>query len=161
MAEISEFCHGDMMCFPRPPHITHAILLPVICFFVYHSWLLVYPFCLPLLLLLFTLLISLYHLHALCLTTDLDLQMKLMNRMNGSGGENLMDTAHSELGPALSCTTGGNGSLNGSFSPTVSVEQDEVLLMEDSSTSAPKEMEIFTVAAMQIPCRCTNSYAYL
>lgn len=84
-----------------------------------------------------------------------------MNGMNGSGGENLMDTAHSELGPALSSTTGGNGSLTGSFTPTGLVEQDEGLRMDDSSTSAPKEMEIFTVAAMQIPCRCTNSYAYL
>ncbi|MCI4378789.1 hypothetical protein PGIGA_G00220180 [Pangasianodon gigas] len=89
-------------------------------------------------------------------TSDLDLQMKLMNGMNGSGGENLMDTAQAALGP-----TGGNGSITGSFASTGLVEQDEGLRMEDSSTSAPKEMEIFTVAAMQIPCRCTNSYAYL
>ncbi|XP_060786475.1 LOW QUALITY PROTEIN: ankyrin repeat domain-containing protein 10-like [Neoarius graeffei] len=94
-------------------------------------------------------------------TSDLDLQMKLMNGVNGSGAENLMDMAHTELGPALSSTTGGNGSITGSFASTDLVEQDEGLQMEDSSTSAPKEMEIFTVAAMQIPCRCTNSYAYL
>ncbi|XP_017325609.1 ankyrin repeat domain-containing protein 10 isoform X1 [Ictalurus punctatus] len=94
-------------------------------------------------------------------TSDLDLQMRLMNGMNGSGGENLMDMARAELGPALSSTTGGNGSITGSFAPIGLVEQDEGLRMEDSSTSAPKEMEIFTVAAMQIPCRCTNSYAYL
>ncbi|XP_034142590.1 ankyrin repeat domain-containing protein 10b isoform X2 [Esox lucius] len=31
----------------------------------------------------------------------------------------------------------------------------------EMSTPAPKELEIFTVASMQIPCRCTNSYAYL
>lgn len=106
----------------------------------------------------FTLAIYPRHLHALCSTADPDLQMKLMN---GSAGENLMDTAHSELGPALTSTTGGNGSVTASFAPTGLVEQDEGLRMEDSSTSAPKEMEIFTVAAMQIPCRCTNSYAYL
>ncbi|KAK3569381.1 hypothetical protein QTP86_026890 [Hemibagrus guttatus] len=93
-------------------------------------------------------------------TSDLDLQMKLMNGMNSSGPENLMDMAHMEFGPAMSSTTGGNGSITGSFAPTGLVEQDEGLQMEDS-TSAPKEMEIFTVAAMQIPCRCTNSYAYL
>lgn len=98
--------------------------------------------------------IYLCHLHA-----DLDLQLKLMNGMNS--GENLMDTVPSELGPALSSTTGGNGSITASFAPAGLVEQDEGLRMEESSTSAPKEMEIFTVAAMQIPCRCTNSYAYL
>lgn len=31
----------------------------------------------------------------------------------------------------------------------------------DGSSPAPKELEIITVASMQIPCRCTNSYAYL
>ncbi|XP_060733053.1 ankyrin repeat domain-containing protein 10b isoform X1 [Tachysurus vachellii] len=93
-------------------------------------------------------------------TSDLDLQMKLRNEMNSPGTENLMDTAHTQFGPALSSTTGGNGSITGSFAPTGLVEQNEGLRMEDS-TSAPKEMEIFTVAAMQIPCRCTNSYAYL
>ncbi|KAI5629818.1 ankyrin repeat domain-containing protein 10 isoform X1 [Silurus asotus] len=91
-------------------------------------------------------------------TSDLDLQMMMMNEMNGSGGENPMDTG---LGPVASSTTGGNGSITLPFAPVGFVEQQDGLQMEDSSTSAPKEMEIFTVAAMQIPCRCTNSYAYL
>lgn len=108
----------------------------------------------------FTLVIYPCLLHTVHLAADLDLQMKLMNGMNSSGPENLMDMTHMEFGPALSSTTGGNGSITGSFAPTGLVEQDEGLRMEDS-TSAPKEMEIFTVAAMQIPCRCTNSYAYL
>ncbi|TSM60524.1 Ankyrin repeat domain-containing protein 10 [Bagarius yarrelli] len=93
-------------------------------------------------------------------TSDLDLQMKLINGTSGSGGRNPFDTTQTEFRPALSSTTGGNGSVTESFAPIGSMELGEGLRMEDS-TSAPKEMEIFTVAAMQIPCRCTNSYAYL
>uniref|UniRef100_W5LGV8 Ankyrin repeat domain 10b n=1 Tax=Astyanax mexicanus TaxID=7994 RepID=W5LGV8_ASTMX len=37
-------------------------------------------------------------------TSDLDIQMKMMNGMNGSGGEDLMETMHMEFGPALSTT---------------------------------------------------------
>ncbi|KAG7330786.1 hypothetical protein KOW79_004755 [Hemibagrus wyckioides] len=49
-------------------------------------------------------------------TSDLDLQMKLMNGMNSSGPENLMDMTHMEFGPALSSTTGNTGvSENGSM----------------------------------------------
>ncbi|KAI4891000.1 hypothetical protein NFI96_011725 [Prochilodus magdalenae] len=98
-------------------------------------------------------------------TSDLDVQMQMMNGMNASGGEDLMETMHMEFGPAPS-TTGGNGSLNGSLplgssANTSLIEQEQVCRMESSSSPAPKELEIFTVASMQIPCRCTNSYAYL
>ncbi|XP_062862450.1 ankyrin repeat domain-containing protein 10-like [Trichomycterus rosablanca] len=93
-------------------------------------------------------------------TSDPDPQTTLMNGMSGSGREDPMETVHVDFGPS------GNGSMNGSF-PLSSgdagcmVEADQGLGMKDSSSPAPKEMEIFTVAAMQIPCRCTNSYAYL
>lgn len=85
--------------------------------------------------------------------------------MNGSAREDLMETVHMEFGPAPS-TTGGNRSLNGSFPLASSVtnslaELEQGSRMEASSSPAPKELEIFTVASMQIPCRCTNSYAYL
>jgi len=72
-----------------------------------------------------------------------------------------------EFGPPLS-TTGGNQLLNGSLplasNGYMSPEQDRGVHMESSSSSGPsvhKELEVFTVTSMQIPCRCTNSYAYL
>ncbi|XP_017568972.1 ankyrin repeat domain-containing protein 10b [Pygocentrus nattereri] len=37
-------------------------------------------------------------------TSDLEVQMKMMNGMNGSGGEDLMETMHMEFGPAPSTT---------------------------------------------------------
>ncbi|XP_026872217.2 ankyrin repeat domain-containing protein 10b [Electrophorus electricus] len=40
-------------------------------------------------------------------TNGLDLQIKMMNGMNGSGGEDLMETMHMELGPILSTTAPG------------------------------------------------------
>lgn len=69
-----------------------------------------------------------------------------------------------EFGPPLS-TTGGNRPLNGSLplgsNGYTSPEQDRGDQMESSSSPVHKELEIFTVTSMQIPCRCTNSYAYL
>lgn len=32
---------------------------------------------------------------------------------------------------------------------------------QQRANSASKEQEVITVASMQTPCRCTNSYAYL
>lgn len=96
-------------------------------------------------------------------TSDLDLQM---SGLNGLAGDVQMDSGtFGHLGMEL-CGAGGNGSLTGSFplgpgDTGYLNEQDEGLRMEESSSSVPKELEIVTVAAMQIPCRCTNSYAYL
>lgn len=93
-----------------------------------------------------------------------DLGYRAMNGVNGSSGEDQMENMHIEFGSALN-TTGGIGFLNGSFplgsNGYKNSEQDQVARMESSSSPAHKEQEIFTVASMQIPCRCTNSYAYL
>lgn len=87
-----------------------------------------------------------------------------MNGVNGSSGEDQMENMHIEIGSAFN-TTGGNGFQNGSFplgsNGYKNSEQDQVARMESSSSPAHREQEIFTVASMQIPCRCTNSYAYL
>lgn len=90
-----------------------------------------------------------------------------MKARNGCAQENLMEAMHME-----SClmppSTGGNGSLPfGSNGCAVSQEADMSLEPEpeavpmDGSSAAPKELEIITVASMHIPCRVTNSYAYL
>ncbi len=87
-----------------------------------------------------------------------------MNGVNGSSGEDQMENMHMEFGQALS-TPGGNRLLNGSLplgsSGYISPEQDRGVQMESLSSSVHKESEISTVTSMQIPCRCTNSYAYL
>lgn len=59
-------------------------------------------------------------------------------------------------------TSGGPGGfafgLNG-FAPPPGLMEP----WEDQGRSSPpaKELEVITVASMQTPCRCTNSYAYL
>uniref|UniRef100_A0A672RTY2 Ankyrin repeat domain-containing protein 10-like n=1 Tax=Sinocyclocheilus grahami TaxID=75366 RepID=A0A672RTY2_SINGR len=93
-----------------------------------------------------------------------DIGYQPMNGVNGSNGEDLMENMHMEFGEALS-TPGGNRPLNGSLplgsNGYISPEQDRAVRMESSSSPVHKESEIFTVTSMQIPCRCTNSYAYL
>jgi hypothetical protein len=92
-----------------------------------------------------------------------------LGMLNGNGlvcgvGEVLMESMHQEsmesaAPPAVS--SGGPGpfafGMNGSAPVPGLVGQGGV----EVSTPAAKEQEIFTVASMQIPCRCTNSYAYL
>lgn len=64
-------------------------------------------------------------------------------------------------------TSGGRGSfafgLNGVAPPQGlgSLEPCEDQGSQDKSSPATKELEVITVASMQTPCRCTNSYAYL
>ncbi|KAJ3592321.1 hypothetical protein NHX12_007448 [Muraenolepis orangiensis] len=61
-------------------------------------------------------------------------------------------------------TSGGPGPFTfglSEFAPTQGMDQSEDQARVDSFGPAPKELEIITVASMQIPCRCTNSYAYL
>nr|AFU81782.1 ankyrin repeat domain 10-like protein [Ctenopharyngodon idella] len=93
-----------------------------------------------------------------------DLGYQPVNGVNGSSGQDQMENMHMEFGPPLS-TTGGNRPLNGSLplgsNGYTSPEQDRGDQMESSSSPVHKELEIFTVTSMQIPCRCTNSYAYL
>lgn len=88
-----------------------------------------------------------------------------LGMLNGSVcgvGEFLMESMESAP-PAVS--SGGPGPLafgmNGSALVPGLVDQGEDQGGVEVSTPAPKELEIFTVASMQIPCRCTNSYAYL
>uniref|UniRef100_A0A9J7ZU43 Ankyrin repeat domain 10b n=2 Tax=Cyprinus carpio TaxID=7962 RepID=A0A9J7ZU43_CYPCA len=85
-----------------------------------------------------------------------DLGYQPMNGVNGSSGEVQMENMNMEFGQALS-TPGGNQPLNGSLplgsNGYISPEQDRA--------AVHRESEIFTVTSMQIPCRCTNSYAYL
>lgn len=44
------------------------------------------------------------------------------------------------------------------------VNHNNIQMIEDAretrGSSGPKEIEIYTVSAMQIPCRCKNQYAF-
>lgn len=83
----------------------------------------------------------------------------------GGAGEVQMESMNVELAAAV--TPGGPGpfafGLNGFAPPQGPGLMDQC---EDQgglgrSASATKELEVITVASMQTPCRCTNSYAYL
>ncbi|MEQ2167123.1 hypothetical protein GOODEAATRI_000881 [Goodea atripinnis] len=90
--------------------------------------------------------------------------------LNGHGtldgpGEAQMESMNMEMAAAV--TSGGPGSfafgLN-EFAPPQGlgpVDQCEDQGLQDKSSPAAKELEVITVASMQTPCRCTNSYAYL
>lgn len=91
-----------------------------------------------------------------------------MKALNGCGGQEdlMIEAMHMESCAAPS--TGGNGALSfGSNGCTGPLEADmgleaETVAMDGSLSAAPpKELEIITVASMHIPCRVTNSYAYL
>lgn len=77
-----------------------------------------------------------------------------------------MDSMNMELASAV--TSGGLGpfafGLNGFASTQGPGPMDECDVgqgPQQKSNSASKEQEVITVASMQTPCRCTNSYAYL
>ena len=74
--------------------------------------------------------------------------------LNGGGaGEDLMESMLEES----SSTSGGPAPFTfGPLAPPPGPDQ-----REDWAPAAPREQEIITVGAMQTPCRCTNSYAYL
>lgn len=87
-----------------------------------------------------------------------------MKAVNGCAQEDLMEAMH--MDPCAAPTTGGNGSLSfgsngcgGPLEADMGLEPEAVAV--DGSSTAPKELEIITVASMHIPCRVTNSYAYL
>ncbi|XP_012697783.1 ankyrin repeat domain-containing protein 10b isoform X2 [Clupea harengus] len=87
-----------------------------------------------------------------------------MKALNGCAQEDLMEAMHAQSCSAT--TSGGNGSFpfgsNGCAGPLeadMGLEPEAVPM--DGSSVAPKELEIITVASMHIPCRVTNSYAYL
>ncbi|KAM9343129.1 LOW QUALITY PROTEIN: ankyrin repeat domain-containing protein 10b [Pholidichthys leucotaenia] len=88
--------------------------------------------------------------------------------MNGHGpldsaGESQMETVNMEL--AATVTSGGPGTLalgmDGFAPPPGPVDQSEDMGAPKWPSPATKELEVITVASMQTPCRCTNSYAYL
>lgn len=99
-------------------------------------------------------------------TNGLSMPPELLNGnapLGGGGGEAQMESMSMEL--AATVTTGGPGSfafgLSGVAPPQGPMDQceDQGLLVRP--TPAAKELEVITVASMQTPCRCTNSYAYL
>lgn len=56
----------------------------------------------------------------------------------------------------FAAVTGGSGQFPvGCNSPML-----EDTKPQDSGSVGPKEIEIYTVSAMQTPCRCKNQYAY-
>lgn len=84
----------------------------------------------------------------------------------GGAGEAQMESMNTEL--AATVTTGGPGpfafGMNGFAPPQQGpgpMDQCEDQGGRDRSSPASKELEVITVASMQTPCRCTNSYAYL
>uniref|UniRef100_A0A1A8GYV3 Ankyrin repeat domain 10b n=1 Tax=Nothobranchius korthausae TaxID=1143690 RepID=A0A1A8GYV3_9TELE len=86
--------------------------------------------------------------------------------LNGNGPlggteESQMESVNMEM--MASVTSGGPGSFalgqNGFAPPLGPLDQDQG--PQDKSSAATKELEVITVASMQTPCRCTNSYAYL
>lgn len=83
----------------------------------------------------------------------------------GGAGDAQMESMNMEL--AATVTSGGPGSfafgLNGFASPQGLGPMDQCNIQggQNRSKTATKELEVITVASMQTPCRCTNSYAYL
>ena len=79
--------------------------------------------------------------------------------LNGGGplgyaGEDLMESMLEEA----SSTSGGPAPFTfGPLAPPHGTDQRE----DGWAPAPPREQEIITVGAMQTPCRCTNSYAYL
>ncbi|XP_055727683.1 ankyrin repeat domain-containing protein 10-like [Salvelinus fontinalis] len=100
-------------------------------------------------------------------TDGMGLPLGMLNGSVCGVGEFLMESIHQEsmesAPPAVS--SGGPGPLafgmNGSAPVPGLVDQGQDQGGVEVSIPAPKELEIFTVASMHIPCRCTNSYAYL
>lgn len=82
------------------------------------------------------------------------------NRPLGGAGDAQMESMNMEL--AATVTSGGPGpfafGLSGFAPPQGPGPMDQCA---DRSNPATKELEVITVASMQTPCRCTNSYAYL
>lgn len=80
-----------------------------------------------------------------------------------------MESMQEELSPAEVWCSGGPGpftfGLSGSDHPALAPGPLDPpggnQGVQEVGSTAPKELEIITVTTMQIPCRCTNSYAYL
>lgn len=96
------------------------------------------------------------------LNAGLGMQANLLNWAGPLGGAGESLTESMELAAAV--TSGGPGpfafGLNECTSSQGLGPMDEC---EDQGgqNRSTKELEVITVASMQTPCRCTNSYAYL
>ncbi|KAL7882128.1 hypothetical protein AOLI_G00089770 [Acnodon oligacanthus] len=69
-------------------------------------------------------------------TSDLEVQMKMMNGMNGSGGEDLMETMHMEFGPAPS-TTGSTFNMPQQSGKTQESENGNAAFMPEGGMGFP------------------------
>lgn len=103
--------------------------------------------------------------HLVFLGLGMPLELLNGNGPLGGAGEAQMESMSMEL--AATVTSGGPGpfafGLNGFAPPQVPGSMDQCGDQggQDRSIPATKELEVITVASMQTPCRCTNSYAYL
>ena len=86
--------------------------------------------------------------------------------LNGNGPLGGTGEVHMEsMVEEATATSGGPGPFTfglREYAPAAQgMDQSEDRVKVDNFGPAPKELEIITVTSMQIPCRCTNSYAYL
>lgn len=82
---------------------------------------------------------------------SLDHAMPLAN------GEAEDDADRMHVDRECAAVSGGTGQFPVSCNNTPVVEDTK---QQESSSVGPKEIEIYTVSAMQTPCRCKNQYAY-
>lgn len=78
----------------------------------------------------------------------------LIPMMNG-GVEDDADNMHVDREFAV--VSGGSGQLPVNYNNIQMVEDTK---QQESTSVGPKEIEIYTVSAMQTPCRCKNQYAF-
>lgn len=108
-----------------------------------------------------------WHLHdSHFLFSDPTLGLLNGNGPLGGAGDAPMDSMNMELTSAV--TSGGLGPFAFGLNRFASTQGPGPMDHSDvgqgpqqRSNSASKEQEVITVASMQTPCRCTNSYAYL
>lgn len=86
-----------------------------------------------------------------CAAQSLDYSMPLEN----SETEDDADKMHVDREFAV--VTGGSGQFPVSCGNSPMVEDTK---QQEGGSVGPKEIEIYTVSAMQTPCRCKNQYAY-
>lgn len=86
-----------------------------------------------------------------CAVPSLDHTMPLAN------GEAEDDAESMHVDREFTAVSGGNGQFPVSCNNTPVVEDTK---QQESGSVGPKEIEIYTVSAMQTPCRCKNQYAY-
>lgn len=82
---------------------------------------------------------------------SLDCAMPLVN------GETEDDADTMHIDREFSAVTGGSGQFPVVCNNNPMVEDTT---QQESGSVGPKEIEIYTVSAMQTPCRCKNQYAY-